>query len=222
MHTNMINNKKYIGITCQNPWTKRFNGDGSGYKTCVLFYKAINKYGWNNFEHSIITTCDSENEAKDLEKYYISLYKTNNDEYGYNIMDGGQTQRYPQSVKDKISKSTIGRQAPNKGKHHSEETKQKISKAQKGRKLSEEHAENVRKATREYYKTHSPAHTFTDEDYKNAREASKKKVRIIETNQIFSSMSECADYLGVLISNLSRAIRLNKKYKGFHYEIICS
>ena len=223
MHTCTVNNKKYIGITCQEPWTRRFNSsDGNGYKTCTIFWKAIQKYGWDKFKHQILQICESEDDAKSLERYYIALYQTNNDKYGYNILEGGQTQRYPQSVKDKISASNKGRQSPTKGKHHSEETKRKISEAQKGRKLTGTHLENVRKANREYYKTHSPVHTFTAEDFEKAREAAKKKVRIIELDKTFNSMTDCADYLGVLVSNLSRAIRFNKKYKGYHYEIVYS
>lgn len=222
MHTNKINNKKYVGITCQEPWTRRFNGNGYGYKSCVLFNKAINKYGWENFEHSVLDICENENDAKQLERYYINLYKSNNNEFGYNIMEGGQTQRYPQSIKDKISAANKGKPSPAKGKRLSEEQKQKIRDAQKGRPLTPEHAENCRKATREYYKTHSPAHVFTEEDHKAAREAWQIRIRVVETGQEFESMTECAAYFSVLISNLSRAIKHKKKYKGFHFEKVCS
>ena len=44
IHTNKINNKKYIGITCQNP-SKRWR-NGNGYKN-GYFAKAIKKYGWD-------------------------------------------------------------------------------------------------------------------------------------------------------------------------------
>ena len=221
-HENKTNHKKYVGITCQQPWTKRFNGDGLGYKQCVLFYKAILKYGWDNFTHTVLTTCETEQEANILEKYYIDLYKSNNKEHGYNIKTGGDHQKYPKEICQKISEAKKGKAPRGAGWNHTEETKEKISNAQKGRPLSPEHAENCRKATREYYKTHSPAHEFTKEDYQRAQEASKKKVCIVETGQVFSSMTECANYLDVLVSNLSRAIRFNKQYKGFHYKIVYS
>lgn len=222
MHTSKTTGKMYIGITCQQPWTKRFNGDGSGYRNCVHFWRAIQKYGWDDFSHKIITICETEKEAMKLEKEYIKKYKTNNDEYGYNIKEGGEHQEYPPEIRKRISDALKGKPNGMQGKHHSEESKQKISESQKGKKLTPEHAANVRKAIREYYKTHSPAHTFTEEDHKNAMKACKIRIRIIETGQEFNSMSECADYLDVLISNLSRAIRFNKKYKGFHYEKVCS
>ena len=54
IHRNKINNKLYIGQTCQTP-EKRWD-NGRGYKTSERFYNAIQKYGWNNFEHIILYT----------------------------------------------------------------------------------------------------------------------------------------------------------------------
>ena len=221
MHTNLTTNKKYVGITCQQPWTRRCKGNGSGYKNCIHFWSAIQKYGWDDFKHEILETCETENEANRLERHYIKLYNTNNPDYGYNIKEGGEHQTYPPEICKNISNSLKGKTTRGTGWKHSEETKKKIRSAQKGRPLTPEHAEHCRKATREYYKTHSPTHKFTEEDHKNSREACIKKVRIVELNMTFDSMTECANYLGVLISNLSRAIRFNRKYKGYHYEI-CS
>ena len=222
MHTSKTTGKKYIGITCQDPWTKRFNGDGSGYRNCVHFWHAIKKYGWNDFIHEIITTCETEKEAMELERRYIKEYQTNNDKYGYNIKEGGEHQEYPPEIRKRISDALKGKPNGMTGKHHSEESKRKISESQRGRKMPKDRYDATCKRMREYSIKHPPVHAFTEEDYKNAREASKIHIRIVETGQEFNSMTECADYLGVLISNLSRAIRFNKKYKGYHYEKVCS
>ena len=85
MHRNKINNKKYIGLTCQKPserWQK-----GKGYIQCPKFYFAIEKYGWDNFEHIILEDGLSKDEANAKEQYYIKLYDTINN--GYNISIGG-------------------------------------------------------------------------------------------------------------------------------------
>lgn len=218
MHTSKTTGKKYVGITCQEPWEKRFNGDGSGYRNCVHFWHAIQKYGWDDFEHEIITRCETEKEANELEKYFIALYQTNNDEFGYNIKEGGEHQTFPQEVRNNISKGLLGIQTRGIGWKHSEETKLKIKNAQKGRPLTPEHAENCRRATREYYKTHSPAHTFTEEDHIKSREVSIKQVRIVETGQIFESMTECAKFLNTPVQYVSRCIRLKAICKGYHVE----
>ena len=46
IHTNKINNKKYIGVTKLDPEQRWKNG--MGYKK-QSFYNAIMKYGWDNF-----------------------------------------------------------------------------------------------------------------------------------------------------------------------------
>ena len=84
-HTNKINNKSYIGLTCQDPKLRWRNG--KGYKPCVKFYNAIQKYGWNNIKHEILYTNLSEQEAKAKEIELISYYKACN--ISYNITDGG-------------------------------------------------------------------------------------------------------------------------------------
>ena len=64
-HKNKINSKCYIGITQQKP--KRRWQNGVGYKT-QNFYRAIEKYGWNNFEHIILEEGLSLEEATKKER----------------------------------------------------------------------------------------------------------------------------------------------------------
>ena len=67
MHKNKINNKVYIGITCQK--TKYRWGAGSGYKQQPKFYRAICKYDWDNFEHIILFNKLNFEEAKEKASY---------------------------------------------------------------------------------------------------------------------------------------------------------
>ena len=54
-HTNKFNGKVYIGITSQQP-EKRWK-NGYGYEGNEYFYRAIQKYGWNDgFNHEIIVS----------------------------------------------------------------------------------------------------------------------------------------------------------------------
>lgn len=107
IHRNKINNKAYIGQTCQG-LSQRW-GRGSMYKTCSLFYKAIQKYGWDNFEHIVFATGLSQEEANKTEKMLIALFDTMNKEKGYNLTSGGDNRKLSQETKDKIGKS--GRKA---------------------------------------------------------------------------------------------------------------
>ena len=55
MHKNKINGKMYIGITSRTP-EARWGNNGSQYTKAKnpCFYNAIQKYGWDNFEHIIL------------------------------------------------------------------------------------------------------------------------------------------------------------------------
>ena len=63
IHTCNVNQKSYVGITSKPPNIRWKNGEG--YKTQV-FYRAIQKYGWDNFTHKIIATNLTEQEAKQV------------------------------------------------------------------------------------------------------------------------------------------------------------
>lgn len=88
MHTNLVNGKKYVGLTGRNV-KERWLSNGDGYKV-QPFYKAIKKYGLENFSHEILASGLSKDEACELEKYYIKKYQTNEREYGYNMSTGGE------------------------------------------------------------------------------------------------------------------------------------
>ena len=83
------NEKKYIGITCQNP-INRWRKDGSGYKEQPLMWKAIKKYGWNNIEHKILLEGLSKEEAEQKETELIKEFDTLvENKKGYNVQNGG-------------------------------------------------------------------------------------------------------------------------------------
>lgn len=118
VHQNKTNGKRYIGIT--NNTVKRWYGKGKHYDGCPRFFNAIQKYGWDNFQHEVIERGLTLEEANDRERFYIAKYRTTDKRYGYNITDGGSN-------------------APTmQGKHHSEETKAKMRKAALGRVIPEE------------------------------------------------------------------------------------
>lgn len=120
-HTNKINGKIYIGKTCANPPEKRWRHDGSGYIKSPLFWNAIQKYGWDNFEHEILINDLTEEQANELEKQFISDLKSNDKNFGYNLTDGGDGVRL------------FGELHPRYGIHLDDDVKKKISDAHKKR-----------------------------------------------------------------------------------------
>ena len=126
LHINNINHKGYVGLTkcTQNRWLP------CKYKDSPYFYKAIQKYGWENFSHEILEKYLTFEEACWFEEEYISYYETNNSKYGYNLTMGGQGCKGVTPSKDHIQKALAGIKRyiekyghPMKGKKLTEEQK---------------------------------------------------------------------------------------------------
>lgn len=119
------NGKVYIGITQQRPNERWKNG--TGYKHNKHLTSAILKYGWDNIKHEILFDGLTKEEACQKEIELIAKYQSNNRIYGYNKSTGGETTKgfhFTEEMKEECRKRNLG-------KKHSEETKQKISKANK-------------------------------------------------------------------------------------------
>lgn len=91
IHTNKTNMKRYVGITSHRNPKQRWGTGGEKYKGSTRFWNAIQKHGWDNFEHEILLTNLSKEEAEDREQFYISLFRTTDDRFGYNISKGGKS-----------------------------------------------------------------------------------------------------------------------------------
>ena len=89
--TNKINGKSYVGQTCD------FHSRVWQHQRCYEkedcdFHRAIKEFGFDNFSWEIIETCESEDRACELEKYYIEKFNTYRD--GYNMTKGGKGAPY--------------------------------------------------------------------------------------------------------------------------------
>lgn len=127
VHINNKNGKKYVGITSRDP-DVRWAG-GRGYSTKLPIGRALNKYGWDNFEHKILFSNIDECTAKLIEKQLIQEWHTQDDNYGYNITSGGDGVpglKHTDESKRKMSLSKSGANHPNYGCHLSDSTKEKI------------------------------------------------------------------------------------------------
>lgn len=74
VHINKINGLAYVGQTNQKP-EKRWGNNGKNYKK-QSFYNAIQKYGWDNFEHIILEKGLTQQEANQKEVEYILKYNS--------------------------------------------------------------------------------------------------------------------------------------------------
>lgn len=113
--TNVINNKIYIGQT--KNWKERFAQHkklGYGNDENKILYKAINKYGIENFQFEVIEgPIENYNER---EKYWISYYhsyiydKEYGDEKGYNMTPGGENPPIHKGINSPFLKHDISDQ----------------------------------------------------------------------------------------------------------------
>ena len=143
------NGKIYIGITCRKLQKRWCNGNG--YRNNKHFYKAIQKYGWDNIQHLLLYDELTKENAEQKEIELIAKYKSNNYKYGYNIANGGSHSGvHSEETKKKISEKQKGRKAWNKGLktgHLSDEHKEKIRQSELGKKkkpLSERQKQYLR------------------------------------------------------------------------------
>lgn len=155
--TNNINGKKYIGQSIMID--VRLNEHKRNLKnnkhSNIHLQNAWNKYGGNAFEFNIIKCC-KERYLNRFEKMYIRIHNTFKN--GYNRHIGGG--------------SCSGENALFYGRHHSEESKKKISEANKGACRSEETKQRLSLSAKERFKN-KKNHPWYG---RNHSEETKKKI----------------------------------------------
>lgn len=112
------------------------------HRCAVYFHKSLAKYGADKFEWSVLEEVPTDQNINDREKYWISFYKSYDPNYGYNLTYGGDNTAPNKETREKMSKSQKGKLAgekhPRWGKHCSDITKKRISDSLQGHPVSEE------------------------------------------------------------------------------------
>lgn len=110
--------------------------------------KSIRKHGVDSHKVKTIFICPT-TQANYYEVKFIRQYNTQVPS-GLNIMKGGKNAPLAEETKKKLSEAKKGRytgeQNPMFGKHHSEETREKIRQTQIGKVLPQSQKENMSKA----------------------------------------------------------------------------
>jgi len=208
--TNLINGKKYIG-----KHKGSIDDDYLGSGNCLL--AAIKKYGKENFVRKILFIAKDEQEAYDKEKELIAFYHAVEREDYYNISSGqnlnssciNNTDRsYTKTpeYRQKMSVVCSGEKNGMYGRHHTEESKKKMSENSIGK--------NTGKDNGMYGK-------------KGEQALNGKKVGMYDEQgnliRVFNARSAVNIYFGLKgnsNSHLSEAIRLGKKYRGYYWKNI--
>ena len=131
--------KKYIGKTIREQRRKaqhKHYAESGNMDT--HFYRAVRKYGWESFIYGVIRYCADVDEMDRLEIESISEYRTLTE--GYNMTVGGEGTsgyKHPPHVIKKMCESKRGRVL-------TQEHKDKIRKKSKGRKLTQESIQKIK------------------------------------------------------------------------------
>lgn len=191
--TNLLNDKFYIGSTCN---FKDRKSKHKNRKSNTIISRAIQKYGWDNFKFEIIEYCDVD-KLIERESYYFELLQPFKENNGYNILrnpikNGWVDAKHTEESKMKMSESRKGIIPWNKGKKGvqecSDETRKLYSEQRKGEKNSfygKKHSKETIKHLKEIAKQRDMSH------------CNKKVVQLDkitgEIIKIWDSISDAAD-----------------------------
>ena len=195
----------------------------------------IEELGINNFEVMIIDKAYSKEELDNKEIMYIANTNAKNEEFGYNKLKGGSN--FDENMREYLSEINFG-------KHHSEETRNKMSESQKERwkNMSNERKEelgnifskNVKKywdnvdkeAKKERFKHVSETRIknetakgknnpmYGKHHSKETIEKLSKKVINITTGEIFNSIKDGAKKYGLIPNSISQCCSGRYKTSG--------
>lgn len=149
---NKVNGKVYVGQTTKTLAYRKgahIRALRRARLQCRKFYLALKKYGIESFEWFVLAECNSQSELDSFEIKFICILRATENEYGYNIAKGGKAgSRMSNETKRLLSESRKGEKSVWYGKKHTEETKRKISLAQKG-KVGKPHTEESKAKLRQ-------------------------------------------------------------------------
>lgn len=215
----LFDGRRYIGITKQNPSRRWRNGEGYKVRNNnSYFYNAIKEYGWNSFEHIILFTNLSKEQAINKEKELIKKYNTQDRNKGFNLTAGGEGIFNPsEETRKKIGEKS---KIINLGRKHTEETKIKISKANRGINNPQYKKQKTKKQLEAIQKIGKRNKTEIQKQ-KMSKSAKKRKILCIETNEIFNSMKEASEIKNICYTSLTCCVYgRNKTAGGYHWKSV--
>jgi group I intron endonuclease len=206
--TNQLDGKNYIGQTI-NPnyrWYQHRSYAGVTNKHKQYIHYAMSKHGIENFIFEVIATCLTQDDANETETAVIKQYDSMNNNHGYNLKCGGVNGSFSEETRQKLSKSyskyiaehghpALGtKRTPEQIQNliqarkdhpveYTDEIRQRISDAHRGKPLSEEHRNNMVEAIKKA-KTEKAEARYISEDIKcsvdGCKIKGKAKYRLID------------------------------------------
>lgn len=235
------NGKVYIGITSQNNIKARWGANGAKYQEQPLMFSAILKYGWINIKHEILEKELEQEEAYSKETYYISLYKSTDYNFGYNISKGAS--EYPKEfklVRNKLSedkkiakykkasesmklawKDPEVRERITKGIKNAitPEYREKLSKSIKSACANPDTKAKKSAAMKKRYENNE-YHNFVKQHLTAVNKARCRKVICEDTGVIYNSVREASELSGVSYGKIRHSLSNNVKNPTTHWRYL--
>lgn len=195
--TNTSNGKVYVGqsVNCKERWKSHQNQFRNGKHFNKHLQRAYDKYGEASFTFYLLEMCD-QCDMDERERYWIELLQASNPDLGYNKeLGGSKGKKASKELRERMAEISRLRftlhgnhlkgYAKNRlGRHHSIETKARISSARsgirftaehkaklsaakKGRPLTSEHREKLRRRRLDYCYNRVPVSFEMKTDVKN-------------------------------------------------------
>lgn len=152
--TNTINNKSYIGLSkdVSKRWKKHLYSSESKKTSAYdsVFYKALRKYDSSSWTLEIIDSARTLEEAKTLEKLYITKYNTwSGNQTGYNSTLGGEGSKHIWTIEQRKNASKAAKKreeeySPEMREHLSKTRSKNMRKYRKENPLTAEQLEQAR------------------------------------------------------------------------------
>lgn len=191
MHKNKFNGKVYIGQTFQDNPNNRWQ-NGHGYIKQPKFFSDIIKYGWLNFEHSILEQDLTQQEANEREDFWIKHF--NSCKNGYNtVAENNRTEA--QKKTDSLIICLNTNKAYKTLKEASLDTgvdPSAISRCYGGQRKSAGVVDGIPR-----FWILSTANKNLINKIKDNYNNATKKIVCIETSQVFNSLDEAIAYCGL-------------------------
>lgn len=203
MHKNKQNGKMYIGQTksLKDRWK------ASAYDNCTRFYNAIKCYGWDNFQHIVLQEGLTLEEANQKQTYYIQLYNTTNQNFGYNLSKGGDNKQFlSQETFQKLSNKSL--QLWQQEQYRQKQHQARLKSWQNNIERKQAASQRMKQRMSNPIEKQKAKQRITGSNNPRA-----KKVRCIETGQIFNTIKEAENkYNNGKRSNISAVCRGIKKH----------
>lgn len=200
---NKVNNKYYVGrsIDINHRKSEHFNDLIKNKHINKHLQKSFNKHGIKNFDFEIIEQNIGEKQLFNIEQKYLDIAKGEIDKCYNIVFVAGQTNVTAETRK-KLSLNATGRK-------HSEETKQKLSKINKGkntwskdRKVSNEEKKKLRENHADFKGINNPKFNHNIHHFINI----ETKEEFIGTNYDFSKKYKLNN-LNLILNNKVKSIK---------------